>query len=157
MKLTLSILLASLFLLNCAASESVGSLSTSVNGVSTSSNSISKLSDSVQSISGSLQSISGSSSGGDKSKSQVYRMDIQDLTAIYYKNGFDSEYNYDLAQVAKKNGILNWESDPLTYVGIGQGLKKAKVGEYEFQTFLSKLEANRKSLKAFLSEGYYSL
>lgn len=157
MKLTLLTLLTSLFLYNCAASESVGSLSTSVNGVSTSSNSISKLSDSVQSISGSLQSISGSSSGGDKSKSQVYRRDIQDLTAMYYKNGFDSEYNYDLAQVAKRNGILNWESDPSTYIGIGQGLKKAQVEEYEFQTFLNKFTANKKSLRSFLSEGYYSL
>lgn len=157
MKLTIFTLLVSLFLFNCAASESVGSLSTSVNGISTSSNSILKLSDSVQSISGSLQSISGSSSGGGKSQMQVYQMDIRDLTAIYYKNGFDSEYNSDLAQVAKTNGILNWESDPSTYVGIGQGLRKAQVEESEFQIFLSKIDGSRKSLRSFLSQGYYSL
>ena len=107
----------------------------------------------MQSISGSLQSISGSSSGGGKSQMQVYQMDIRDLTAIYYKNGFDSEYNSDLAQVAKTNGILNWESDPSTYVGIGQGLRKAHVEESEFQIFLSKIDGSRKSL-AFLVKDY---
>jgi hypothetical protein len=158
MKLTLSILIMSLLLLtNCQVFESLGSISTSINGVSTSSNSISKLSDSVQSISGSLQSISGSSSGGGKSQMQVYRMDIRDLTAIYYKNGFDNEYNSDLAQVAQKNGILNWESDPTTYIGIGEGLRKANVSEYEFNTFLNKLDSRSSLLKSFLLEGYRSL
>jgi hypothetical protein len=84
-------------------------------------------------------------------------MDIRDLTAIYYKNGFDKEYNSDLAQVAQKNGILNWESDPTTYVGIGEGLKKAQVTEYEFKEFLAKIDGNRKELRDRLVEGYSSL
>ncbi len=157
MKLSLLLATCLFFLFNCQAFESLGSISTSVNGISTSSNSISKLSDSVQSISGSLQSISGSSSGGGKAQMQVYRMDIRDLTAIYYKNGFDKEYNNDLAQVAQKNGILNWESDPTTYIGIGEGLKKAQVNEYEFKEFLAKIDGNRKELKDRLVEGYFSL
>ena len=157
MKLNLLLTASLLFLFNCQIFESVGSISTSVTGVSTSLNSISRLSDSVQSISGSLQSISGSSSGGGKAQLQVYKMDIRDLTAIYYKNGFDKEYTTDLAQVARKNGILSWESDPTTYVGIGEGLKKAQVNEHEFQAFLGKIDSNRKELRARLLEGYTSL
>ncbi|MBP7283389.1 MAG: putative lipoprotein [Leptospiraceae bacterium] len=158
MKLSLSILLISILLFsNCQIFDSLGSISTSVNGISTSSNSLSKLSDSVQSISGSFQSISGSSSGGGKKESKLYRMDIRDLTAIYYKTGFDKEFHSDLAQIAQKNGILNWESDSLTYIGIGEGLKKANVNEYEFKTFLKEIEPSRTELRKSLSEGYYSL
>ena len=136
MKLSLSILLISILLFsNCQIFDSLGSISTSVNGISTSSNSLSKLSDSVQSISGSFQSISGSSSGGGKKESKLYRMDIRDLTAIYYKTG----------------------SDSLTYIGIGEGLKKANVNEYEFKTFLKEIEPSRTELRKSLSEGYYSL
>jgi hypothetical protein len=108
----------------------------------------------VQSISGSLQSISGSSSGGGKAQLQLYRMDVRDLTAIYFLNGFDNEYKTDLASVARKNGILNWESDPSTYVGIGEGLKKANLNQYEFQTFLNKLSTDKQALKTCLTEGY---
>ena len=148
MKLSLSILLTSIFFVaNCQILDSLGSISTSINGVSTSSNSISKLSDSVQSISGSLQSISGSSSGGGKKEAQLYRMDIRDLTAIYYKNGFNEDYNSDLAELAQKNGILNWESDPTTYRGIGEGLKKANVNSYEFKTFLNQIDPKKKELR----------
>lgn len=154
MKLVLIAFVSLLFFSNCQIFESVGSVSTSVNGISTSSNSISKLSDSVQSISGSLQSISGSSSGGGKAQSQLYRMDVRDLTAIYFLNGFDKEYKTDLASVARKNGIINWESDASTYVGIGEGLKKANLNEYEFQVFLNKLSPEKQALRNCLTEGY---
>lgn len=161
MKLSLSILIASLFFIfNCQVSESLSSISTSVNGISTSSNSISKLSDSVQSISGSIQSISGSSSrssSGDKEKEKAYLMDVRDLTAIYSKNGFNQEFNSDLSTIAQKNGIINWKSDSTTYIGIGEGLKKANVSEYEFKTFLNQLDPQKNELQKLLAEGYKSL
>lgn len=157
MKVIFPILMSVLFLLiNCQVSESVGSASTSLNGVSTSSNSISKISDSVQSLSGSIQSISGSSSGGSKAQMQTYKMDVRDLTAIYYQTGFNHEFKKDLNTVAQKNGLLEWQTDALTYIAIGEGLKKANMSEYDFKVFLSNFES-KKELGKFLKEGYTSL
>lgn len=157
MKSFLPLLFTSIFVLtNCQVFESLNSVSTSISGASTSLNSISKISDSVMSISGSLQSISGSSSGAAKSQLQVYKMDIRDITASYFRTGFDKEFKSDLQFIANKNGILNWQTDSTTYVAIGEGLKKANMKEYDFKLFLANLKSPDKNLEKFLSDGFYS-
>ncbi|MFZ2171096.1 MAG: putative lipoprotein, partial [Methylococcaceae bacterium] len=81
------------------------------------------ISDSTSSIISSPSSISG--------KSKKYQNEVADYTTAYVKSsqpGADyTSFLKGLSDVAAKEGVTNWDQDPLTYLGIGIGLKKANV------------------------------
>ncbi|HMY65443.1 MAG TPA: putative lipoprotein [Leptospiraceae bacterium] len=143
-----------LFILaQCSTLNSISNASQSLNSISTSVNSISRAFDSVSSISNSVGSISGSSSK-KAAASALYHRDVRDLTYLSVKNGQDLDFTSELNLISQGHGFLNWQDKSETYLGIGEGLRKAGVNEPEFKNWMSglKLDISRSSL---LSNGFY--
>jgi hypothetical protein len=89
----------------------------------------SSISWSSDSISNSLDSVSRSSSESSsdgKSDSAAYREDVKDLTAAHLLSGGDlGGLQRDLGSLARQHGVNDWESDPSTFVAVGEGLAVA--------------------------------
>ena len=102
----------------------------------------------------SSSSSSGSSSGD---RSQAYRNDVRDYTAAYVQSGgqFDT-FNRGLSNIASKHGVSNWEADDNTYIGIGQGLRKAGVSTMQLSVWKSNLSGGDAGRAAAIQKGYDS-
>lgn len=113
------------------------------------------------SISGSFESSSASSASSSRSSSpergQAYRDDVRDYTQAYVKSGGDfSAFSRGLGNIAAKHGVSNWEADTTTYVGIGEGLKKAGVTQMQLEVWKTNLAAGDASKAAAMQKGYDS-
>lgn len=151
--LSLSIALFSLH--NCAVFNSISTASQSLDSVSTSLNSISR---SLNSISKSVMSISVSSSGGEeKEKTALYNKDVKTLVSLYSRDANRMEdLESDIARIAEKNGVLNWQEYRGTYSSIGSGLKSAGYSLEEVQE-ISRLSCpGKEELQTAILEGYRS-
>jgi len=121
--------------LGCASSASLGSssaLSTSAGSVS---DSVSASSDGLSASSASIADSSESDpepAAGDS----VFRDDVREYTAAYLRAGGEVElYRTTLAVLAAREGISDWESDPATYVAIGEGLGRASATQLQVDAF----------------------
>ncbi|MEE9346405.1 MAG: putative lipoprotein [Methylococcales bacterium] len=112
--------------LTLAVGQTACSFSESSKSFSTSSGSIS---DSVSSI---------ASSPSDSSKESTrYQNEVMDYTVAYVKSSNVDMVSFQkgLAGIAARQGVINWEQDPETYVGIGRGLKKVQLSEIAYETY----------------------
>ncbi|ABJ76757.1 hypothetical protein LEP1GSC016_1210 [Leptospira borgpetersenii serovar Hardjo-bovis str. Sponselee] len=151
--LTLGLTIISLS--HCFISESI---STGVDSLSKSSDSLESLSKSIKSLSVSVSSIFSSSSGNDEEKEKAYLKDVRDLTAMHFENGFQEiEFKNDLSTLAFRNGLTNWKSLRVTYLGIGSGIKKAGINEDKFQTFLQGLGTSKPEIVESIRKGFHQL
>lgn len=110
------------------------------------------ISDSTSSIVSSPSSVSG--------KSKQYQNEVADYTMAYVKS---SEPNADysaflkgLSEVAAKEGVTDWEQDSLTYLGIGKGLKKAKVEGTAYETYKKNFSQGDDTRMKEIQTGYES-
>lgn len=119
-------------------------------------------SDSSESISHSISSpfesisasISSSSPGGAE---RAYREDVRDYTQTYVTSGGDFQaYQADLAKIAQRHGISNWEENMTTYVGMGEGLAKATVTDAQFMAYKRTLSGNDPKKMDAIQKGYDS-
>ena len=147
--------LSFLFYYNCAVFSSISQSSQSVQSVSTSLNSISTSLNSISSISSSLGSISKSSSSDKKEKDALYQKDVKDLTYLIVKSNESSDFTSEIQNLALKYGFYDWKSNESTFLGIGQGLKKAGISQKEFKE-VSKGISNLKQQSALLEAGFNS-
>ncbi|NBU97311.1 MAG: putative lipoprotein [Spirochaetia bacterium] len=147
--------LSFLFYYNCAVFSSISQSSQSVQSVSTSLSSISTSLNSISSISSSLGSISKSSSSDKKEKEANYQKDVKDLTYLFVKSNEKSDFTSEIRNLAYKYGYYDWKNNESTYIGIGQGLKKAGVSQKEFLE-VSKGISNHKQQSALLQAGFNS-
>ena len=148
--------LSFLFYYNCAVFSSISQSSQSVQSVSTSLSSISTSLNSISSISSSLGSISKSSSSSDKKeKEALYQKDVKDLTYLIVKSNENSDFTSEVQNLAYKYGFYDWKNNDSTFIGIGQGLKKAGISRKDFLE-VSKGIANRKPQSALLEAGFNS-
>lgn len=100
---------------------------------------------------------SASSSGSSPNRSEAYRNDVRDYTQAYVKSGGDFDtFTRGLSNIASKHGVSNWESDDNTYVGIGQGLKKAGVTAMQLEVWKTNLAKGDASQAAAMQKGYDS-
>ncbi|MGJ4788855.1 putative lipoprotein [Leptospira koniambonensis] len=118
-------------------------------------------SNSLQSISNAVVSVVSSVSSSSKdsaAEKKGYKRDVENLTAFYLQTGStrSSEFESDLAELASKNGVINWKNSESTYVSIGRGLKKAGVSEEGFKSFAANVNFKPEIAKA-LERGYLSL
>jgi len=111
---------------------------------------------SSESSSDSSSSFSKSSSGDDKSDTQAYERDVRDATARQAAAGVPDVRGVerDVGAVAASHGITDWEQDPHTYVGIGQGLAKAGVEEPELGRFTTALSHTDPRYRDWIRAGY---
>jgi hypothetical protein len=110
---------------------------------------------SASSKSSSESSASSSGSSSPESKETQYRNDVRDFTAAYVKSGGRiDDFKRRLGELAKERGITDWETNLVTYEGIGRGLGKAKVSQVELETYTSNLAGMDPARAKAIKEGY---
>jgi len=112
--------------------------------------------DSSKSSSDSIASSSASiSSSSPQSRDAAYRDDVRDYTYAYVISGGDpAVFEAKLATIAEKHGITNWQANQATYVGIGQGLGKAKAKQVEVDAFKQNLSHGDATKAKAIQQGY---
>lgn len=106
-------------------------------------------SDSVASSSASI------SSSSPQNREAAYRDDVRDYTYAYVISGGDpAGFEAKLGTIAEKHGITNWQANQATYVGIGQGLGKAKAKPIEVEAFKQNLSHGDATKAKAIQQGY---
>jgi hypothetical protein len=126
-------------------------MSIAINGCSFSDSSGS-ISDSTSSIISSPSSISG--------KSKKYQNEVADYTMAYVKSSQPGA-NYTsflkgISDIAAKQGVINWDQDSITYMGIGKGLKKAGVEGVAYETYKKNFAGGDSKKMEEIQDGYES-
>jgi hypothetical protein len=102
-------------------------------------------------------SIGSSSRSSSPNRAEDYRTDVRDYTSAYVKSGGDFDaFTRGLSGIASQHGVSNWESDTDTYIGIGQGLRKAGVTPTQLEVWKSNLAKGNASTAAAIQKGYDS-
>ena len=110
---------------------------------------------SASSKSSSESSESSSASSSPESKETQYRNDVRDFTAAYVKSGGRIEdFRRRIGDLAKERGITDWETNLVTYEGIGRGLGKAKVSQVELETYTSNLAGMDPAKAKAIKDGF---
>lgn len=112
-------------------------------------------SDSSASISKSISSPFASSSGSSPGGTEAYQNDVADYTYAHVisSNQFDTFWK-GVANVAERHGITNWEAENATYVGIGQGIRRAKLSEAQLEVIAKNLSGGDAKKIKLIQEGY---
>lgn len=128
--------------------------------VSTSSRMTSDVFDSSESSSRSSTNLldsseSSSRSSTSKERHSRYREDVRTYTAAYVRSGgqFDA-FEKELGELARRYGLTNWEDDQTTYIGIGEGLGDAAVGEAELDTYKTSFSRSDPLKMQAIQRGY---
>src|SRR2546426_5328903 len=126
------------------------SLSTSSQSVSDSSASISASSESSSRF---LTSSSRSSTSAERQTR--YREEVRSYTAAYVRSGvqFDA-FEKELGELARSHGLTHWEEDETTYVGIGEGLGDAAVGEAQLEMYKTSFSRSDPVKMQAIQRGY---
>lgn len=113
-------------------------------------------SDSSVSISKSISSPFQSSSASSPS-AEAYQNDVADYTYAHVISGgqFDA-FMKGLGSVAERHGVTNWEADDATYIGIGQGLGKAKFTQTQLDVFAKNVTNGDAKKTKLVQQGYDS-
>jgi hypothetical protein len=128
----------------CSFSYSSASLSKSSKGIS-------------KSVSASSASVSGSSSESSKTQETRYREDVEAYTEAWVSAGADrseSDFLGGIAGFAQKRGISDWESDAVTWEGIGRGLGRAKLSKASFEGYQRSWAAGDPRRMELIQRGY---
>ena len=113
-------------------------------------------SDSSVSISKSISSPFTSSSASSPS-AEAYQNDVADYTyAHVISSGQVDTFMKGLGSVAERHGVTNWEADDATYIGIGQGLGKAKFTQTQVDVFAKNVTNGDAKKTKLVQQGYDS-
>ncbi len=112
-------------------------------------------SDSSKSIFDSAASPFKSSSDSVGDEKEAYENDVADYTAefVVSSTGTMDNFREHVGELAKDHGITNWESDRYTYLGIGRGMKKAKLGKPQISAFTESMSGNDPMKKQAIEDG----
>ena len=106
------------------------------------------------SISSPFESSSASSRSSESNMSKFHRQVI-DYTATFAtgQGDFDA-FMRGIGDLASRYSIANWESDPATYVAIGQGLRQAKVGSGVMEAYVTNIAKGDTTKANAIRKGY---
>ena len=112
-------------------------------------------SDSSASISKSISSPFESSSASSPGGIEAYQSDVADYTYAHVisSNQFDAFWK-GVANVAERHGVTNWEAEDATYVGIGQGIRRAKLSETQLEVIAKNLSGGDEKKIKLIEKGY---
>jgi hypothetical protein len=112
--------------------------------------------DSSQSISNSISaSFESSSSSSPSGSESAYREDVRDYTYAWVRStSTGKDFDDGLGEIAKKHGISNWQDDRTTWVGVGEGLAKARVTQSELEAYKRSLSDGDSDHMAAIQSGY---
>ena len=103
----------------------------------------------------SLSSSSGSSGSSSHDRAAEYRNDVAGYTQAQVQSGGDPDsFTRGLGRVAAQHGVSDWESDTDTYVGIGQGLKRAGMTQLQVDVWKANLSKGDASKASAIQKGY---
>ena len=106
------------------------------------------------SISSPFESSSASSRSSESSAAK-FRNQVIDYTASFAAGQGDFDvFMQGIASLAAQYGVTNWQSDPKTYVAIGQGLKKAKASSGQVEAFVVNVAKGDATKAAAIRQGY---
>ncbi len=108
------------------------------------------------SISTSSKSISSPfvSSSRSSSPEIAYREDVSDYTAAHLQSaGSPDELRRQIAALAEKHGITDWEKNQSTFRAVGQGLAKAGYRQVQVDAFKKNLAKNDEQAQ-WIQQGY---
>lgn len=108
-----------------------------------------------ESIGTSSESVSGSSASSSRTNEDRYREDVAEYTKAYVQSGgqYDA-FERTLADLAQKRGISDWESSKATWVGVGQGLARARVSELALGTWKTNLAGDDEAKRRAIESGF---
>lgn len=113
---------------------------------------------SSKSLSDSSASSSESSASSAGSRDADYQNDVRDYTAAYVKSGGQYEsFQSELAAIAKRRGITDWENNQSTWLGVGQGLKRGGVTGVAYSTYQQNLTGLEAKKMKWVQTGYDSI
>lgn len=100
-------------------------------------------------------SASSSRSSSPESAETQYKSDVREYTAAYTKSGgqFDA-FRRGIGDIAKKHNITNWEDNPATYEGIGEGLGEAGATDLQLKAYMDGLAGQDAAKRAAMQKGY---
>ena len=94
------------------------------------------------------------SSSKSSSPEAAYREDVSDYTAAHLQSaGTPDELRRQIASLAEKHGITDWEHNESTFRAVGQGLAKAAYRQVQVDAFKKNLAQNPEQAK-WIQEGY---
>ena len=98
---------------------------------------------------------SSSSSDSSASDQEKFENDVADYTNEFVTSSIGTLDNFreHLSEIAQDHGVTNWEGDRTTYLGIGRGLKKAKLGKPQVSAFTESLSGNDPMKKQAIEDG----
>jgi len=94
------------------------------------------------------------SSSKSSSPEAAYREDVSDYTAAHLQSaGTPDELRRQIAALAEKHGITDWEHNQATFRAVGQGLAKAGYRQVQVDAFKQNLGKTPEQAK-WIQEGY---
>jgi len=98
---------------------------------------------------------SDSSSRSSDERKESYQHDIRTYTEVHARSNDDvAGLTRGLASISEKHGITNWEADTSTYIGIGEGLAKAKVPQIKVDAYKTTLSQGDSVKTAAIQKGF---
>ena len=96
-----------------------------------------------------------SSSNSSGNAREEYEDDVADYTAdfVVSSSGTLDSFRVRIGELAENYGITDWEGDRNTYLGIGRGLRKAKLGKPQISAFTESLSGNDPMKKQAIEDG----
>lgn len=103
------------------------------------------------------KSVSASSESSSADHEDAYRQEVRDYTAAYVQSGGqDDSFERTLADLGRKHGISDWQSNSNTWVGVGQGLARAGVTGEAYDTYKANLAGGHLARMQGIERGYGS-
>ncbi|NVN98109.1 MAG: putative lipoprotein [Geobacteraceae bacterium] len=97
----------------------------------------SSVSESSDSLSASIKSSSKSFTSSSGESKEAYLRDIKQYTVVYTRSNPDMNgFMKGLTIISERYGVMNWESYPDTFFGIGAGFAKANIPESQMHELI---------------------
>jgi hypothetical protein len=105
---------------------------------------------------GSSRSSSGSSSPAEKQQAR-YEQDVADYTEAYVvSGGGEAGFLRGVGDIAEKRGVSDWESDAVTWQGIGRGLARVNPSAVQLDVYKANWTRGDPGKIENLEKGYAS-
>jgi hypothetical protein len=128
-----------------------GCISESSWSVSASSKSIQS---SLESSSSPFES-SSASSGAETAREANYRADVRDYVGAWAKSGGTyADFQQSIADLAQQHGITDWQGNRYTWLGVGEGLRKAGVQGVALDTYVKNFSEGNPTRAQLMRQGY---
>lgn len=107
---------------------------------------------------GSVSSMSGSSASSAASHhhhKSAYFIDVRETTAAaIMAQAPRSEILRGISRAATQHGISDWESEQVSYVALGEGLRLGGLNENQIQTWISSLSNGNEQTARLIMQGF---